>query len=84
MDPAPGGDIELEDVLVADRVERVVDQSDESSREPRPGRVEGMLEGLSAGLDALRDLGVPIEVPPPAEYVALGAARQATHTLLGR
>jgi hypothetical protein len=26
---------------------------------------------------------VPIEVPPPAEYVALGAARQATHTVLG-
>lgn len=72
--------------------------------------VEGMLEGLAAGLDALRGLGVPIrrallvgggaqslavreiapavlgvpvEVPPPAEYVALGAARQAAQTLLG-
>lgn len=71
--------------------------------------VEGMLDGLTAGLDALRELGVPIrrallvgggaqshavreiaptvlgvpvEVPPPAEYVALGAARQAAQTLL--
>ncbi|MFJ4998150.1 xylulokinase [Microbacterium sp. NPDC088619] len=66
--------------------------------------VEGMLRGLGAGLDALRDLGIPleralligggaqseavrriapevlglpIEVPEPGEYVALGAARQA-------
>lgn len=66
--------------------------------------VEGMLSGLAAGLDALRDLGVPLEralligggaqsiavravaplvlgvpvvVPAPDEYVALGAARQA-------
>ncbi|WP_286793876.1 xylulokinase [Microbacterium sp. UBA3394] len=66
--------------------------------------VEGMLSGLGAGLDALRDLdvpleralliggaaqspavraiapevlGLPVEVPPPGEYVALGAARQA-------
>ncbi|WP_438353866.1 xylulokinase [Microbacterium sp. CJ88] len=66
--------------------------------------VEGMLGGLSAGLDALRALGVPlerallvgggaqseavraiaplvlglpVEVPEPGEYVALGAARQA-------
>ena len=66
--------------------------------------VEGMLRGLGAGLDALRDLGVPLEralligggaqseavrriapeilglpvdVPEPGEYVALGAARQA-------
>jgi len=66
--------------------------------------VEGMLRGLGAGLDALRDLGIPleralligggaqseavrriapdvlglpVEVPEPAEYVALGAARQA-------
>ena len=66
--------------------------------------VEGMLRGLSAGLDAIRGLGVPIErallvgggaqseavrriapevlgvpveVPAPGEYVALGAARQA-------
>ena len=66
--------------------------------------VEGMLSGLSAGLDALRALGVPleralligggsqseavqqiapevlglpVEVPEPAEYVALGAAKQA-------
>lgn len=66
--------------------------------------VEGMLTGLGAGLDALRDLGIPleralligggaqseavrriapeifglpVEVPEPAEYVALGAARQA-------
>ena len=71
--------------------------------------VEGMLAGLAAGLDALRELGVPIrrallvgggaqseavrevapsilgvpvEVPAPAEYVALGAARQAAGTLL--
>lgn len=66
--------------------------------------VEGMLTGLGAGLDALRDLGIPleralligggaqseavrrvapevfglpVEVPEPGEYVALGAARQA-------
>jgi xylulokinase len=66
--------------------------------------VEGMLSGLGAGLDALRELGVPlerallvggaarseavqsiapqifglpVEVPAPGEYVALGAARQA-------
>jgi xylulokinase len=66
--------------------------------------VEGMLGGLSAGLDAIRSLGVPleralligggaqseavraiapavlgtpVEVPTPAEYVALGAAEQA-------
>ncbi|MEV4774003.1 xylulokinase [Microbacterium sp. LWH12-1.2] len=66
--------------------------------------VEGMLRGLGAGLDALRDLGIPleralligggaqseavrkiapevlglpVEVPEIAEYVALGAARQA-------
>ncbi len=70
--------------------------------------VEGMLRGLAAGLDALRDLGVPIrralliggaaqseavrriapdvlgvpvEVPAPGEYVALGAARQAAAVL---
>ncbi|MFT3797287.1 xylulokinase [Microbacterium sp.] len=70
--------------------------------------VEGMLGGLAAGLDAVRDLGVPIrralligggarsdavreiapavlgvpvEVPEPAEYVALGAARQAARVL---
>ena len=70
--------------------------------------VEGMLRGLGAGLDALRDLGVPIgrallvggaaqseavrriapevfgvpvEVPTPGEYVALGAARQAAAVL---
>ncbi|WP_433676436.1 xylulokinase [Microbacterium gorillae] len=70
--------------------------------------VEGMLGGLAAGLDALRDLGVPlqrvlligggarsaavqsiapavlglpVEVPAPAEYVALGAARQAAAAL---
>lgn len=70
--------------------------------------VEGMLGGLAAGLDALRDLGVPlqrvlligggarsaavqsiapavlglpVEVPAPAEYVALGAARQAATAL---
>ena len=66
--------------------------------------VEGMLGGLAAGVDALRQVGVPVErllligggaqspavraiapevfglpvvVPDPAEYVALGAARQA-------
>jgi len=70
--------------------------------------VEGMLSGLAAGVDALREhrvpihralligggaqsdavreiaptvLGVPVEVPTPAEYVALGAARQAAHVL---
>ncbi len=70
--------------------------------------VEGMLSGLSAGLDALRALGVPlergllvgggaqseavrliaplvlglpVEVPAPGEYVALGAARQAAGIL---
>ncbi|MBA8817285.1 xylulokinase [Microbacterium halimionae] len=67
--------------------------------------VEGMLSGLGAGLEALRQLGVPlrralliggaaqseavreiaprvlglaVDVPPPGEYVALGAAQQAT------
>lgn len=71
--------------------------------------VEGMLSGLGAGLDALREegvplqralligggaqseavraiapevLGIPVEVPPAGEYVALGAARQAA-TVLG-
>ncbi|MGB3731913.1 xylulokinase [Microbacterium sp.] len=70
--------------------------------------VEGMLSGLGAGLDALRErgvrldralligggaqsqavreiapavLGIPVEVPEPAEYVALGAARQAARVL---
>ena len=70
--------------------------------------VEGMLGGLAAGLDAVRDLGVPleralliggsaqseavrviaplvlgvpVEVPEPGEYVALGAARQAARVL---
>ncbi|MEZ3159029.1 xylulokinase [Microbacterium sp. BWT-B31] len=70
--------------------------------------VEGMLSGLAAGLDALRELGVPleralligggaqseavreiaplvlgipVEVPEPGEYVALGAARQAASVL---
>ncbi|KAA9108518.1 xylulose kinase [Microbacterium rhizomatis] len=70
--------------------------------------VEGMLGGLSAGLEALRALGVPLErallvgggaqseavraiaplvlglpvqVPAPGEYVALGAARQAASIL---
>jgi xylulokinase len=70
--------------------------------------VEGMLSGLGAGLDALREAGVPlrralligggaqsaavraiapevfgipVEVPPADEYVALGAARQAAALL---
>lgn len=70
--------------------------------------VEGMLSGLGAGLDALRELGVPlqralliggaaqspavreiapgvlglpVEVPEPGEYVAIGAARQAASVL---
>lgn len=70
--------------------------------------VEGMLRGLGAGLDALRDLGIPleralligggaqseavrriapeviglpVEVPDPGEYVALGAARQAARII---
>ncbi len=70
--------------------------------------VEGMLCGLADGLDALRDLGVPVRrillvggasrsdavrriapsilghavvVPPPGEYVADGAARQAAWAL---
>lgn len=70
--------------------------------------VEGMLAGLGAGLDALREAGVPlrralligggaqsaavravapdvfgipVEVPPADEYVALGAARQAAGLL---
>jgi xylulokinase len=73
--------------------------------------VEGMLRGLGAGLDALRDLGipleralligggaqseavrriapeilgVPVEVPAPGEYVALGAARQAASIVAER
>jgi len=72
--------------------------------------VEGMLRGLGAGLDALRELGIPleralligggaqseavraiapevlglpVEVPEPGEYVALGAARQAAQGLRG-
>ncbi|WP_189053750.1 xylulokinase [Longimycelium tulufanense] len=72
--------------------------------------VEGMLCGLAAGLDALRDVGVtvrrvhliggaaqskavrtaapivfglPVTVPAPAEYVAIGAARQAAWALAG-
>jgi xylulokinase len=72
--------------------------------------VEGMLSGLGAGMDALRDVGlevgrvlmigggarsravqaiaplifgVPVTVPEPAEYVALGAARQAAWALTG-
>ena len=28
-------------------------------------------------------LGVPVDVPPPGEYVALGAARQAAWVLAG-
>ncbi|MBK0419058.1 xylulokinase [Leucobacter sp. CSA1] len=70
--------------------------------------VEGMLSGLSAGVEALRGLnvpleralligggaqseavrriapeilGLPVEVPTPGEYVALGAARQAARVL---
>lgn len=70
--------------------------------------VEGMLAGLGAGLDALRDadvplrralligggaqsaavraiapevFGIPVEVPSADEYVALGAARQASALL---
>jgi xylulokinase len=73
--------------------------------------VTGMLSGLSAGLAALRAVGleerrilligggaksaavqaiarelfsVPVEVPAAAEYVALGAARQAAWTLTGQ
>ncbi|MBP2319634.1 xylulokinase [Kibdelosporangium banguiense] len=73
--------------------------------------VAGMLGGLSAGLEALRAVGlverrilligggarsaavqaiarelfaVPVEVPAAAEYVALGAARQAAWTLTGQ
>jgi xylulokinase len=73
--------------------------------------VTGMLSGLSAGLEALRAVGleerrilligggaksvavqaiarelfsVPVEVPAAAEYVALGAARQAAWTLTGQ
>lgn len=73
--------------------------------------VEGMLAGLGAGLDALRELGVPlrravligggahsaavreiaplvlgipVEIPEPGEYVALGAARQAAALVAGR
>ncbi|KAB7745746.1 xylulokinase [Nostocoides sp. F2B08] len=47
-----------------------------------------VLVGGGAQSHAVREiapsvLGVPIEVPPPAEYVALGAARQAARTLLG-
>ncbi len=72
--------------------------------------IEGMLCGLAAGLDAIRDQGVelhrllliggaarnpavsaiaaqvfdlPIVVPAPGEYVALGAARQAAGVLAG-
>ncbi|WP_136043094.1 MULTISPECIES: xylulokinase [unclassified Microbacterium] len=70
--------------------------------------VEGMLGGLRFGLDALRELGIPlervllvgggaqsqavreiaplvfglpVEVPEPAEYVAVGMARQAASVL---
>ncbi len=41
-----------------------------------------LLVGGGAQSQAVREiaplvLGVPVEVPPPGEYVALGAARQA-------
>ncbi|HEY1616875.1 MAG TPA: xylulokinase [Streptosporangiaceae bacterium] len=72
--------------------------------------VEGMLNGLADGLDAIRSAGVdvrrvlligggarstavqqvapavfglPVDVPPAGEYVALGAARQAAWVLAG-
>lgn len=72
--------------------------------------VEGMLLGLAAAVDAVREVGCPVErvlliggaaastavqaiapdlfgvpvaVPRPAEYVALGAARQAAWALAG-
>ncbi|QGK70769.1 xylulokinase [Allosaccharopolyspora coralli] len=72
--------------------------------------VEGMLCGLAAGVDAVREadvplrrvlliggaaqsrtvreaapqvFGVPVTVPPAAEYVAVGAARQAAWALAG-
>ncbi len=72
--------------------------------------VEGMLCGLAAGVDAVREadvplrrvlliggaaqsrsvreaapqvFGVPVTVPPGAEYVAVGAARQAAWALAG-
>ena len=50
------------------------------------GRV--ILIGGGARSDAVRRiapaiLGTPVHVPPPAEYVALGAARQAAWTLSG-
>ncbi len=72
--------------------------------------VEGMLCGLAAGIEALREqdvpvrrvlliggaaqsqavraaaplvFGVPVTVPPPAQYVAIGAARQAAWALTG-
>lgn len=73
--------------------------------------VEGMLGGLTAGIEALQQagmgvrrvlligggarsaavqaiapevFGVPVEVPATAEYVALGAARQAAWALTGQ
>ena len=52
-----------------------------------PGRI--VLIGGGARSAAIRALapgifGVPVTVPEPAEYVALGAARQAAWTLAGR
>lgn len=84
----------------------------ESTTRPNLARaaIEGMLCGLSAGVDALREMEVslarvmliggaaanpavaaiaaqvfdlPVVVPEPGEYVADGAARQASWVLTG-
>ena len=64
---------------LADAVERLVVATGE-----RPGRLL-MVGGAtrSAALRALAPavLGAPVTLPPPAEYVALGAARQASWAL---
>ncbi|MCU0264724.1 MAG: xylulokinase [Actinomycetia bacterium] len=65
---------------LADAVDALVDQG------VRPRRV--LLIGGAAASPAVRAVaatlfGVPVHVPPPGEYVALGAARQAAWALRG-
>jgi xylulokinase len=114
MQAAPGADgLTLLPYFEGERTPNLPDATAEltgmtlaSTTRPNLARaaVEGMLRGLSAGMDAVRALGipleralligggaqseavrriapdllgVPVEVPQPGEYVALGAARQA-------
>ena len=43
----------------------------------------GAARSRAVQLIAASTFGLPVHVPPPGEYVALGAARQAAWTLLG-